>query len=409
MSVIKELQPASFRGVGFLVNAETKTGGKKTVTHEFVNSDKRFTESLGKFPPKFTIEAVVNGDDAIQRRLNLERVLDLPGVGNLVHPIYGDGEVESTTYTTNSNQTRIGEFRFSINFETSEAITPAATQSKITTPESVSTAAKNTSGILSNVFEDNYVNPSSGFSENEAADQSDNLYETVLNAVANPVGAIQDKIADFTRFVSDARSDIFTIVSQGSILKQSLEDLFQAALDVVSTPEDLIDAWNDLTDYGFLDIQGDTNTKKTQEAESNKSILREYARLVALINLYEAYAHKDYQTDVELSDARNVLDAKYNELIEMFSDDIDVENVSVLTTDNDFRNSIASLRVTANGVFDEKEQNVWRVVTISPGKSSMALTAYRYYGSLDQLDLITGLSPSVNHANFNQDIMAVSR
>ena len=106
MSVLEQLQPASFRGIPFLVNAETKTGGKKTVTHEYVGSDKRFTEELGLLPPSFSIEAVIHGNEAISTRLLLEDALDEPGLGILVHPVYGAIEVKSTIYSVNSNQTK---------------------------------------------------------------------------------------------------------------------------------------------------------------------------------------------------------------------------------------------------------------------------------------------------------------
>ena len=42
-----ELFPCSFRGIPFLIERHTTKSGRKTVTHEFPNSDNRFVEDLG--------------------------------------------------------------------------------------------------------------------------------------------------------------------------------------------------------------------------------------------------------------------------------------------------------------------------------------------------------------------------
>lgn len=391
MSVIEQLQPASFRGVDFLVNAETKLGGKKTVTHEYVNSDKRLTEEMGKFPPSFMIEAIVR---TLQKRFDLERELDLPGLGTLVHPVYGSIEVKSTTYSVSSNQTRIGEFRFSINFEISEEKTSYI--APFLSPSSVSKLAEESRTALDNGLEAAYKIPSLPSILTAAASKVDSIYTNVSDAALAVQEPILTPYAEFTSFVSNARANVFLTVQKASAVKTSLSAMYSSALALVNTPQDLYDAWKSLLDFGFLDLEGKTNTVPRQEKESNRQRLNDHTKTTALINLYEAAVYRDYDTDNDLNAAQETLDGAYT-------------NLADLVLDADTRKTLANLRANTRKVFDQKLQNIWRVVNISPGKSSMALTAYRYYGNLDQLDRIKNLNPDVNYANFNQDIQAVSK
>ena len=406
MSVLEKLQAASFRGVGFLVNTESKAGGKKTVTHEFVNNDKRFTEELGLLPPSFSIEALVHGDDAIDQRLALERVLDIPGLGTLVHPIYGTIDVKSTTYTVNSNQTNIGEFRFAISFESSEAV---VTPGVVTlTNSAVATAADSARTALDGGLESSYFSTILPVEISEAITKGTEIYDSVNDTISSTVGTIRSKVATFTRVVATGKRNIATIVQAPFSIKENLKALYSSALDVVNTPADLFDSWNRLIDFGFLDIKKDVITPSRERAQGNKSILSEHTRLTAFVSLTEAAVYKEQPTEIELNADRKIIDDNYKRLLEDFTEDIDTENVPVLAQDPVIRAAISDLRVLASKVFDQKEQNAWKVVTISPNLTSMSVTAHRFYGNFDTLNELQNLNPGVNHSRVSGDIQAVS-
>jgi prophage DNA circulation protein len=400
MSVRTSLQTASFRGVEFLVESETKTGGKKTVTHEYVNSNSRFTEELGQLPPSFSIEAVVHGDDGIQRRFDLERVLNIPDIGELVHPVYGTLQVKSTTYSVSSNQVNIGQFRFSINFQTSREVINPAPSEIISTAEATKNA-ESVRTVLDDALENQYVDPGIPETLDSAANKLDLIYQAVETAISDIVGLIQENVAEFTKVVSDGRRRIFTTVQEGSTLKTALTDLYSSALSVTAMPEELGIAWESLIDFGISEPVGKTNTVFRANEENNRLILNEHTRVNALINLYESAAFNDYATDLDIDQIRTVLNDAYITQMNSAS--------GLLTMEPGVRTALSQLRTTVNKILDEKEQNIWRVVIISPGKSSMLLAGFRYYGSLDTLDLLQQLNPEVNTANFNQDITAVSR
>lgn len=432
MGVFEQLQEASLGGLPILVRIETKEGGKKTVTHEYIGSNKRFTDdSFGKLPPKFTIEAIIHGDDALIRRQELENLLEKPGFIAFVHPVYGSIQVKSTIYTVTSNQTEIGEFRFSINLETSEAI-------PIVTPiETSSSAASSVAGKareeINNVLETDFVGPIKPSILERVAAKATSIYDTAYSSISSATNTIQSKVSKFTGIVNTGKSKINSIVQQGSTMKQSLEDLYVSMLDIVNTPADLTDSWETLLDFGFVDdtfsIFGtgvDTTSTESSSAvdttlhineDKSKELLNEHTRLNSLINLYEAAAYKEYDTDTDIDAMREILNDSFkNQIVLKIIDssgntlsDAQLAEMSRIADDLEVRKNIQELRTTVNKILDRKEQNAWKVQNISSGKSSMLLTTYKYYGGIDNLSFLTGLNPDVNSANFDQDIQAVSK
>lgn len=93
MSWRAQIRPASFRGVAFGVTGAGLEAGRRTVLHEFPQRDQPYAEDMGAAPMKFTLEAFVLGSDYLSRRDQLEKALQNPDPGTLVHPWYGEVEV----------------------------------------------------------------------------------------------------------------------------------------------------------------------------------------------------------------------------------------------------------------------------------------------------------------------------
>lgn len=85
----RELIAASFRGVPFFVQRSERTGGRRTVTHEFPLRDEPYIEDLGRAAATFAVEGYVIGDDYLQQKAALLEALETAGAGELVHPYWG--------------------------------------------------------------------------------------------------------------------------------------------------------------------------------------------------------------------------------------------------------------------------------------------------------------------------------
>jgi prophage DNA circulation protein len=85
----QQLQPGSWRGCGFVLDAGDTRAGRRVAIHEYPYRDDAWVEDLGKLPRRFSIQAFVVGDDVYQQRDAMLAACEQPGPGTLVHPTLG--------------------------------------------------------------------------------------------------------------------------------------------------------------------------------------------------------------------------------------------------------------------------------------------------------------------------------
>jgi len=85
----QQLQPGSWRGAGFVLDAGQTAAGRRIALHEYPYRDDAWPEDLGKLPRRFTVQAFLVGDDVYQQRDAMLRVVEQSGAGTLVHPTLG--------------------------------------------------------------------------------------------------------------------------------------------------------------------------------------------------------------------------------------------------------------------------------------------------------------------------------
>ena len=86
----ERLQPASFRGVPFEVDAAEATGGRRLARHEYPLRNEPYTEDLGRKARSWTITAFLIGEEYDVGRNRLLRACEADGPGTLVHPYLGE-------------------------------------------------------------------------------------------------------------------------------------------------------------------------------------------------------------------------------------------------------------------------------------------------------------------------------
>jgi prophage DNA circulation protein len=88
-SWFQQLQPGSWRGVGFVLDAGDTAAGRRVAIHEYPYRDDAWAEDLGKLPRRFTIQAFMVGDDCYAQRDAMLKACEQSGAGTLVHPTLG--------------------------------------------------------------------------------------------------------------------------------------------------------------------------------------------------------------------------------------------------------------------------------------------------------------------------------
>lgn len=127
----QNMQKATFRGVAFEVESDSGKFGRRVQTHEYPQRDKPFTEDLGRATRELSISAFVVGPEYMAQRDALLAALEAPGSGMLVHPWYGQLQVNVKEVSVSHGREKGGMCEFSLVFvEAGELAFPAAADSK---------------------------------------------------------------------------------------------------------------------------------------------------------------------------------------------------------------------------------------------------------------------------------------
>lgn len=414
MPVFGELYKGSFRNISFLFTEERREGGKKTITHEYPFSNRRFTEELGKFPARFILQIIIFG--SLQNRLDFERVLEMPGFGKLVHPFYGELKAKATTFIVSSSQTKIGQFNFTVTFELSASNITLEPVRK--TEETVSKNTENGRRAMNDSFLRNYFEPKTALESSETRNKVIDAVTILSEVIDTLLDPNETKKILFTRQTSNFIKNAGVYVQSATTVVTELSTCFNYALDVVDSPDRLLLKWLQLSGFGYivnpLDFTiggqdrgtnvGKTNTIKRLHTETNRQIINEYVRVNALANAYESAAYYNFKTDQELNEIMKTLSLLYRLQFQDFYETS--SELNILSNSANVRENMVKLRSDAISVYNEKIQNVWRVVDIDPGVSSMSLISYRYYESLSNINELIGLNPDIKTSFVKEPIKA---
>jgi prophage DNA circulation protein len=85
----QQLQPGSWRGLPFVLDAGETKAGRRVAVHEYPYRDTVWPEDVGKLPRRFAFQAFIVGDDVYAQRDALVAAAERPGPGTLVHPTMG--------------------------------------------------------------------------------------------------------------------------------------------------------------------------------------------------------------------------------------------------------------------------------------------------------------------------------
>jgi prophage DNA circulation protein len=136
-----QLQPGSWRGVGFVMDATPTKAGRRVAVHEYPYRDTVWPEDLGKLPRHYQVAAFLVGDDCYQQKQAMIAACEKAGPGTLVHPILGSLQVVLLDFSTTDRRDRGRYVEVELEFidAGTNAILPATTAA---TGQLVANAAK---------------------------------------------------------------------------------------------------------------------------------------------------------------------------------------------------------------------------------------------------------------------------
>lgn len=387
MALLNELQPASFKGVGFLVTAARLSGGRKDVKHSFPNSDKQTIEDLGLSPRVFTLTAVITGENYTQDRDRLLIALEEGGKGTLIHPFYGQLEnYVARSYTLLENMEMLGEAKFNITFEiNNDPGPPVKSQNTLSLIES-----GNNAYVLkvAEDIENNYqVTPSFTGNFSNASDKLGNVSSafgdntSLLQASASQINSFNNQLNAFT-------ADKNTLLQDPKLLSTDLTSLF-GAIDLLYTgAAGTIAVLEKFFTFGDDDVDIQLTTLGRIERNNNNIIINAAVQSVALSYSYFNTGQIDFDTVTDIDEQADKLETQYQKII----------NAEGLEDDTLFE--LSNLRTNIQEFFNDQRLRARQIITVNVNTTSARLLSYKHYGDSSQGEQLLELNDIKQNVTF---------
>lgn len=328
----RQLIGASFRGKPFFVESSERSGGRRTVVHEFPLRDDPFVEDLGRRARTFRVEGYVIGDDYLTQRDVLLAALEAPsGPGELVHPYHGIRRAVCVNLTVRESRAEGGIAVFSIEF--AEAPTQAPTPTiEVDAASTVSAKADVAVAATKAEFSEKYS--AAGLPSFALASASG-----ALSTASAGLGAALSPVVGVTQELAAMSAQISFLTTQASALVRSPDDIvdaFRGAITVLGTtiadsPGAVLNALAD--SYGIdlgPDVDPTTATRAREAANQDalngalrRVLALEAARLAPLVpfeSTDEAIATRDRIAAMLEEQANGAGDTAYPALVDLRSE-----------------------------------------------------------------------------------------
>ncbi len=374
---ISKLPEASYNDVKFLYQSSSISGGRKTTTHEFPNSDKRDVEDLGGLRKVYNIEAIVSNESNNNQRDKLINALDskvaFGKLGKLIHPEYGVKKVKPINYTINNGKQQLGITSFSIVFE--EADLPL--KGKTISNTGFLNRLKDIAGKnIADKLEEGWKTASKVKEQFDTANQLIGDTGRQIGRAAGLVAGAGDGVNDFATSINEIVNNSQALVNSPSVLAQRLSNSFNALEVAFDNAEDVFESITSL--IGFENSVAVTGNSKTrQEILENQRLINNLIAVNTFAIAYNQAGQIDYKN-------QNDLNANITILEDGFS------NLSGL--DRDSKTELLRIRVEFQKITNDLSISLPKISNFTTNKIPLNILTYQLYGSLDKKNDLNALN-----------------
>lgn len=395
--LLDELLPASFRSVPFLIDGNSNTiGGRKTVTHEFVNANHRNVEDLGLLNKTFSVTAIIHGDQYFAKRDALIAAIDQGGSGTLVHPFYGTVEVVAKPYSISEDLTNLGEAKFNLLFEAQDnRILPQETSDNSAVIRQQADAVVD---LTQTKTGDNYSvadgNPESYANSEALLDD----FTTTLDDIS-----VNNTTNDYNSAVNSFDDNKVSNISSPTALAASISSVISAANDISTDPQTQIDniatlfGFNSTSEFTDIDINvGNEISAQLAEIVINQRTLTEQINVSAL-----AYAYRNI-IDIEFFNV-DQLDTELNRLEDEYQNYVESTGINA-----DILHELQLLRANVEQFLDLERIAVSKLIDINIKEMPAQVLGYLLYGDDSKTNELIEINDIANVSHVSGDVRALS-
>ncbi len=380
MTGYEYLGKLSYKNVEMIFVSSNITGGKKTSTQEYINSDLQLIEELGLKPRAFSVTAYIalvsEENDYVSKSAAILAALESPGYGVLVHPIHGIvPNVICLGYGLNETTDEIGIGLLQIEFGISN-VQSGAIEAELTPTALVQTnkeVMSKSSELISEKFSANtrllgvYDSAKSklvslGEKFNSSVKFAVKGADDVTKAITNPTDKLSNTIAEF-------QSSVVSLASNPVELAASITNVFNTINATIATASSAFDVYRNFFGFGWTDdveLKFDTIANRTKN--NNNRLMNDSINAIALSGAYRFASQKDYKTTDEIDADIGVLESQLKEI------------ESRPNIDSNLLASIWDVRETANDIFARARLNASAIINIDAELTSARSLSYLYYG-----------------------------
>lgn len=387
-------QTASFRGISFLIGDLDTSGGRKKITHEYPNSDRRTHEDLGLLDKIFNIRGLVKTDQDFTAKDRLIDALEQEGSGELVHPTFGTVNVSALPYTVSERTREVGIARFVMIFEVTQ--TPVFPRQTSVKPSLIKSQSDIVIGGVTIDIEDVFEVATNSTSNYNAALAKLREIGDSFNIIGQTVTAVTSTINSFTASVTSFVNGITANIFAPAQLADSIKDMFLEFDQLAPNIEDQFALAKQLFNFGGNDPVVETTTVARQQRADNQLILNSGISCNALALAYNNAANIPYSNELELSETRQSLEDEYQRLIS----DTNLSNTTI--------NDLTDLRTSATLLFDDINITVPKIRNINTNSIPMSMLAYQYYGNTDNTDALIELNSTIDVSFVEREVQILT-
>jgi prophage DNA circulation protein len=374
---IAKYPQAKFRDVEFHYQDSSVNGGRKTITHEFPDTNNRYVEDLGKLEKIYNVNALIDITTNNNNLTKFIEVLDKEGVGSLIHPIYKKQNVVVKNYSVNDTIRELGIVRVSIVFEKASRnrfpVEQEGNKGKITK------FVDNLKEKADEKFGDNYKSVKGNLEKlNNATDSIKKTSREIKRATA----LVEGSANGFTAFVTSINEIIDNaggLVQSPSKLASKLRTAFDNIEGAFDNALDIFNVTKNLTPFSAAsEISPFGNSNTSVDIRANQALLNNYVSANALAISYEQASLIEYTDLDQLYSIKQTLEDAFNNL----SNDLDRE----------IYNSILDIRTATSNYLDSLLLSLPRIIEFNTQPNNLISIVYSFYGNLDNLETIRRLN-----------------
>jgi len=393
MSLLDNLQKASFKGVEFLVKNSSISFGQKTITHQYPNSGRTEVEFLGQAEDVFSLDIYIHSVDSdyIQKRNSLKNTLNSEGSGILIHPY--DGRIQCSVVdkvTLTENDTKLGIASFSVTFQKmSSYLYPVASLNNLSKINNLFSQLKESyKNIISGNF--NFVSflPDSFKATIGTLQSLNQNFENIKTLVS--LSKKLESVYDYG--LEQFAENIVASSSDGQTLADNLDNVISNLDNLADDPIDSITLYASLYLFGGQQVIKPELSVESKIINSNYRLISNYINIIALGLSYNSIILVNFETDIELKFYEQKLEAQYKFVAPNMPSEI-ISQINVL------RSEITKF-------FEAQE--VRRVIEKETPANHLAQICYQLYGTTEDYKKLYNLNNNISPVIYEGNIKVLT-